>query len=137
MLDAAQAGHPRKLGFKKVMSVMRDELGLKFKRTRPILARTNCISSRYQRQQSALHLIDELMAGKRVLNIDEASLSETSFLRKGWGVRGQALRPIKKPLGQRLSLIAAIDNLGGSYFAVAHGTIDSRVFSTFLQRLAL
>jgi len=35
------------------------------------------------------------MAGKRVINIDEASLSETSFIRKGWGVRGKTLRPIK------------------------------------------
>ena len=50
VLNAAQAGHPRKLGLKKVMSVMRDELSLKFKKTRPILARTNNISSRYQRQ---------------------------------------------------------------------------------------
>lgn len=137
VLNAAQAGHSRKLGLKKVRSVMRDELGLKFKKSRPILARTNCISSRYQRQQSALHLIDALMAGKRVLNIDEASLSETSFIRKGWGERGKTLRPIKRPLGQSLSLIVAVDNFGASYFAAAHGTIDSRVFSTFLQRLAL
>ena len=50
VLNAAQAGHPRKLGLKKVMKVMRDELSLKFKKTRPILARTNNISSRYQRQ---------------------------------------------------------------------------------------
>lgn len=122
---------------KKVVGVMRGELGLKFKKTRPIKLRVNCVSSRYQRQQFALQLIEELMAGKRVLNIDEASLSEASFLRKGWGVRGKTLRPIKKPLGHCVSLIAAIDNFGASYFAAAHGTIDSRIFATFLQRLTL
>jgi len=40
-------------------------------------------------------------------------------------------------MGQSLSLIVAIDNFGGSYFTVTHGMIDSRVFSTFMQRLAL
>ena len=122
---------------KKVIKVMRGELGLKFKKSRPIVLRVNCVSCRYQRQQFALRLIDELMAGKRVLNIDEASLSEVSFLRKGWGERGKTLRPIKKPMGQSLSLIVAIDNFGESYFAVTHGMIDSRIFSTFMQRLAL
>ena len=50
VLNAAQARHPRKLGMKKVIGVMRGKLELKFKKTRPIVLRVNCVSCRYQRQ---------------------------------------------------------------------------------------
>ena len=60
---------------------MKNELGLSFKRTKQIANRTNVISCRYQRQQFAIRLIDELISGKRVINIDEASLSRANFIR--------------------------------------------------------
>ena len=40
-----------------------------------------------------------------------------------------------KPLGHRLSLIAAVDTLGQTYFAVSQSIIDSAVFSAFIVRL--
>lgn len=74
------------------------------------------------------------MAGKRIINIDEASLSQTNFVRQGWGLKTLDLRPTAKPLGHRLTLIAAVDTLGASYFTVTQSAVDSRVFGTFLQR---
>ena len=71
------------------------------------------------------------MAGKRVINIDEANLSKTNFVRQAWQIRGKTLRPFKNPL------IAAVDNLGASYFSVSQTVNNSRTFSTFLQRLVL
>ena len=97
---------------------MRKEIRFIYKTCEPIEGRTNVVSCRYQRQQFALRLIDEMMAGKRIINIDEASLTRTDFLRKGWGVKDKALRPHKQPLGHRLTLIAAVDNLGQSFFSV-------------------
>ena len=115
---------------------MRDGLDLKFKRAKPIAARTNTVCCRYQRQQFALRLIAEMSAGKRVINIDEASLSQTNFVRRGWGQKTLDLRPQAKPLGHRLTLIAALDNLGASYFAITQSTVDSEIFGAFLQRFA-
>ena len=116
---------------------MLNQLGFVFKRAQHIAARTNIVSCRYQRQQFALCLIDKLMAGKRVINIDEANLSKTNFVRQAWQIRGKTLRPFKNPLGHSISLIAAVDNLGASYFSVSQTVNNSRTFSTFLQRLVL
>ena len=116
---------------------MRKELRFIYKAVKPIASRTNIVSCLYQRQQFALRLIDEMMAGKRIINIDEASLTRTDFLHKGWGVNDKALRPHKQPLGHRLTLIAAVDNFGQSFFAVTQSTIDSHVLSAFLHRLVI
>ena len=68
---------------------MKNALKFKFKRVSLIATRTNVVSCRYQRQQFALRLVDELMAGKRVINIDEASFSRANFIRQGWGQIGK------------------------------------------------
>ena len=68
---------------------MKNALKFKFKRVSATATRTNVVSCRYQRQQFALRLIDELMAGKRVINIDEACVSRASFIRQGWGQSGK------------------------------------------------
>ena len=127
-----QASLPRRIRTKRVRHIMKAKLGLKFKRAKPIAARTNTVCCRYQRQQFALKLIGEMSTGKRIINIDEASLSQANFVRQGWGSKTLDLRPTTKPLGHRLTLIAAVDTLGASYFAVTQSTVDSEIFSTFL-----
>ena len=51
-------------------------------------------------------------------------------------MKGHKNTHLNKPFGHRLSLIAAIDNLGQVYFAVSQSNVDSQVFSAFLVRLA-
>ena len=104
---------------RKVRQIMTSQLGLKFKRMKTLATRANSICCLYQRQQFALKLISLMMTGKRVLNIDEASISQTAFIRKGWGSRGKSIRHITKPLGHRLTLTAALDTDGRTYFAVS------------------
>ena len=77
------------------------------------------------------------MIGKRVIDIDEANFMEASFVRKAWGHRNQPLRPLKMPLGHSMSLIAAVDNYGASFFALVHGIIYGKVFAKFLQHLVI
>ena len=113
-----QRNHPQPPSHTATANIMRKEIQCIYKTCEPIEGRTNIVSCRYQRQQFALRLVDEMMAGKRVINIDEASLTRTDFLRKGWGMNGKALRPIKHPLGHKLTLIAAVDNFGQSFFSV-------------------
>ena len=84
-----------------------------------------------------MQLIDQLMKGKRVINIDETNLSSAESLRHGWGLKGRVNRPVKRTLSQSLKLTAAIDNLGCSYFSVSQATNDGRIFSTFLYRLVM
>ena len=60
-----------------------------------------------------------MYAGKRVINIDESSMSQGLFVRQSWAERGCKNTCGSKPFGQRLSLIAAMDTLGQVYFAVS------------------
>ena len=76
------------------------------------------------------------MAGKRILNVDEANLPQAAFVRRGWGVAGKSLRQLPKPLGHRLTVIAGVDTCGKTYFTLSQRSNDGRVFGGFLHRLA-
>ena len=91
---------------------MTAELGLKFKRTKTLANSANSVCCLYQRQQFALNLIHAMVAGKRIINIDEASLGQSSFLRQAWGFKGEAIRHMTRPLGHRLSIFAGVDTFG-------------------------
>ena len=78
-----------------------------------------------------------MMAGKRILNIDEASLGQSNFLRRGWGAAGHSLRQMPRPLGHRLSIFIGVDNFGRSYFSASQANTDGRSFGGFLYRLIL
>ena len=83
------------------------------------------------------HSDELMMAGKRILNLDEASLGQSNFLRSGWGMSNNTLRYITKPLGQRLSIFIDVDTFGKGYFAVSQANTDGRTFGGFLFRLTL
>ena len=116
--ERVQARLPHRISLKRVSRVMRDGLRPGFREVGLVSARVGCVGCLCWRQVFAKKLIEELMIGKRVINIDEASLSEARFIRKAWGHRNQPLRPLKMPLGHRVSIIAAVDNLGASFFAL-------------------
>ena len=63
---------------------MSAHLDLKFKKARVVNERANLLSSRVQRQQFAIKLIGLMHAGKRVINIDESSMSQGVFVRQSW-----------------------------------------------------
>ena len=115
---------------------MQTNLGLKFKKMKTLAARANSVCCLYQRQQFAITLIKLMMSGKRILNVDEANLNQATFVRKGWGISAAAMRHVTKPLGYRLTLTAGVDTNGRSYFAVSQQGNESRLFGTFLLRLA-
>ena len=77
-----------------------------------------------------------MIAGKNILSIDEASFSQAAFYRSGWGFAGVNMSHVTKPLGHRLTLTAAFDTDGKSYFAVSQATSDAERFCTFMYKLA-
>ena len=111
---------------------MGSKLGLKFKRTKTLAVRANSICCLYQRQQFARKLIEQMMAGKRIINIDEASLGQAAFLRRGWAATGDSLRYLPQPLGHRLSVFAGVDTFGKTYFSVSQAYTDGRTFGGFI-----
>ena len=113
------------LNKKHVGQIMRCKLGLKYKKSRVVNSRANLLSSRVQRQQFAMRLIQQMVDGKRVINIDESAVGQAVFIRQSWCLKGHKNTHLIKPFGHRLSLIAAIDNLGQAYFAVSQSNVDS------------
>ena len=54
----------------------------------------------------------------------------------GWSFAGKPRKDCAKPFGHRLSLLAALDTDGRTYFAVSQSTTDQPAFGTFLHYLA-
>ena len=59
----------------KLRAIMRRELGLRFKKIKPLVPQTNRLRCLLCRQQYAMTMLEVLASGKRVLNVDESWLS--------------------------------------------------------------
>ena len=71
--------------------------------------------------------------GKRIINIDETWLNETSFVRKVWAKKGGEGNLQLHTVTPRLSLIAALDTEGKVWFSLAHANSNSDMIAVFLH----
>ena len=62
-----------------------------------------------QRQHYAMTLLNLLDQGKRIINVDETWLNESSFIRKLWAQRGGNGNVNLRLITPRVSMIAALD----------------------------
>ena len=80
-------------------------------------------------------MINILASGKRVINIDETWLSETSFIRKTWGEKNGNGNMTLNSVIPRVSVIAALDTEGNIWFTLSHANTDSNMMALFFQYL--
>ena len=73
--------------------------------------------------------------GKRIINIDETWLNETSFIRKIWAKTNDRGNMNLKTIQPRLSMIAALDTEGKVWFSLNHATTDGDVITLFLKHM--
>ena len=66
------------------MRELKEELGLRYRKTKKIPLQANSQRCKVLRQQYALTLLSLLDQGKRVIQVDETWLNETNFTRKTW-----------------------------------------------------
>ena len=97
---------------KLVRRILKEDLGLSFLKTKKLNSHANSIKALAQRQQYAITLLLLLERGKRVINIDETWLNETSFIRRVWAKKGGHGNLQLNTVSPRLSLIAALDTDG-------------------------
>ena len=97
---------------KLVRQVLKKDLGLSYLKTKKLNSKANSVKALAQRQQYALTLLSILERGKRVINIDETWLNETSFVRRVWAKKGGHGNLQLNTVSPRLSLIAALDTNG-------------------------
>ena len=69
---------------KLVIQVMKKEFQLSFVKSKKLHPQANSDRAIVLRQQYALEMLKLLKQKKRIINIDETWLNETSFVRKTW-----------------------------------------------------
>ena len=76
-----------------------------------------------------------LSEGKRVINIDETWINETSFIRKTWAEKDGLGNTQKNSVQPRVSMILAIDTEGSVWFTLSHSNTNSTTMKLFLYSL--
>ena len=64
---------------------MKREFKLSFLKSKKLFPSANSDRNMVLRQQYGLKMLELLSEGKRIINIDETWLNETSFIHKTWG----------------------------------------------------
>ena len=114
---------------------MRVQLKMSFRRVHKVPRQANSERCLVLRQKYALQILPLLEQGKRIINVDESWLNETSFVRKMWQPKSQACSVTAPIVSPRLSVIAAIDTEGRVWFALTQANTDSEVLLIFFQSL--
>ena len=73
--------------------------------------------------------------GRRIINVNETWLNESSFIRNSWGPKHGHSTSVIHAIQPRLSMITALDTDGRIWFALTHATTDSEVTILFLRHL--
>jgi len=98
---------------------MHNQLGMKYKRVKPISHSANDEKNLVLRQQFAMKFLNIDLSQKVVLSIDESWVGQTDFRRMKWTFPGCTNSVAQKQMAPRLSLIAALDTNGSLFFALS------------------
>ena len=123
------------VGTKLVRQVLKTDLKLSFIKAKKFHPQTNSQRSLVLRQQYALEMLKLHEKRKRIINLDETWLNETSFTRRTWASKGGSCNLPLRSVTPRLSMIAAIDTEGQVWFTLYHANTDSNMIALFLQHL--
>ena len=72
---------------------------------------------------------------KRIVNIDESWLNDTSFQRKKWKEHGTTNSVLGHQVNPRISMIAAVDNLGNAFISLLQVNNNSDIVKLFISHL--
>ena len=76
-----------------------------------------------------------LSESKRILNVDESWIGESSFIRRMWCPPKSPATVTSRIVTPRLSLIAAIDTDGRVWYSLTQANTDQNVMLVYLQHL--
>ena len=121
----------------EIRQVMRHQLNMKFKKVVPISIHGNSEKNLVLRQQFAKNLIQLLMSGKTLLNVDESWIGMSDFRRRKWMVHGTTNSAAKLPIAPRISMIAGLDSTGRVYLSLVQSNSNGRIIEIFLRQLVV
>ena len=135
MRDDYEAATEEKLKEHQVRQVMREEVGLRYRRIVRLAPQANSRRCLIQRQQCALTFLQLCRSKRRWIALDESWLDSVRYQRRCWQRRGGG--PGEKQIGisPRLILVAGVDNFGASFFTLLQANSDSETMEVFLTEL--
>jgi hypothetical protein len=118
-----------------VRAVMREDLGMRYRKVRELSLHENSVRNLVLRQRWGMRLLQLASQRTRIVNIDESWLGMEDFRRMKWELPGTRNSVPKKAWAPRISLLVALDNFGKSYVAVSQSNTNSQVFKLFIRGL--
>jgi hypothetical protein len=119
----------------EVASVMKHDVGLRFRKVVATNPRCNSERSLVLRQQFALRLIRLFQDRPRIIDVDESWLGMADFRRTKWLPADVPRTTTKAIMAPRISFIVALDNHGEVYWALNQGNSNADVMCLFLRAL--
>ena len=120
---------------KEVRRVMTEDLGMSYRKIKPISVNENKEKNIILRQQWALEFLKLSKTKKYWLNIDETWLGMQDFRRRKWRAKGSSNSVPILALQPRISMIVAIDNFGSQYVTLTQANSNSAIMSIYLREL--
>ena len=118
-----------------VKDIMKKELGMSYKKIKPISKHANSEQNLVLWQQFALKLIELLSEGKTILNIDETWVGMSDFRRMKWQQAGSTNSVAKLQIQPRISMIVGIDSKGKAYLSLIQSNSNSKIMEIFFHKL--
>ena len=118
-----------------VSFILRNCLKMRYRKVKRVPFQGNSERCMILRQQFGAFMLDVLVSGKRVINVDETWINESDFRKMKWRQRNQTNSLPIHAVSPRLSCIVAIDTDGRVYFALTQVNTDSDIFMLFMKRL--
>ena len=119
----------------QVKRTMKHTLNMSFRQAKKVPKQANTERCLVLRQQYAMEMLPLLEQKKRIVNVDESWLNESTFYRKLWAPKAAVNSVAARTVAPRLSLIAAIDTQGHVWFALTQANTDSNVLLAFFRAL--
>lgn len=117
--------------------VMKRQLRMSYRMAKKVPRQGNTERCLVLRQQYALTILPLLEQRRRVINVDETWLNDTTFYRRLWYPKHEACTMPMRAVSPRISVIAAIDTDGHVWFALTQANTDSNVLLAFMRALIL
>ena len=134
--DAVQLEHGVGVSRQYVGSVLREDLGVRYRAIKRIPFQANQPRCTFLRMEYAKFMLRTLSENKRVICIDQSWLNDTQFTRRRWRKRGEVNTMSEHQVTPRISLLMAIGTDGELYAALTQVNTDHKVFCLFMTQLA-
>ncbi|TFH49609.1 MAG: hypothetical protein E4G89_04575 [Methanothrix sp.] len=136
MLKTVMSQHQIKTTEAEVASVMKQELGMRYRKIKTVSLHSNSERNLVLRQRWALEFLAQARKKKVFINIDETWLGMSDFRRMKWQCPGTTNSVAKLEISPRITMILGLDTLGNVYVTLAQANSNSQMMELFFRALA-